>query len=133
MKNLTRKNNGKVNYENLVDLIFDLIKYEEAKCKHPKDILERMYLMLTDRLSISKDRRLNHINSKTISLLEKFDVEHANDVKIYGIARKFIEYNYETTAFRKIQDLFTLLEYWKNPIELQNLGINWKDIMSRKK
>ena len=133
MKNSMRKNNGKVNYERLVGLLSNEIMYAEARNATIDKILTMLYEELEDKLAISEDWMAAHINTKTISLLEKYKLEDKTEKEVYVLAKKFIEYNNETSDFRKIQDIFTLLQYWKNPVKTQNFGTNWKDIMSRKK
>jgi len=133
MKIQNVKNNGKVSYTKLVDLLSNQIMYAEARNATINKILNMLYEELVDKLSVSKDWKEVHISAKTISLLERYNLESKSDKDVYLLAKKFIEYNNETSDFRKVQDIFTLLEYWKNPIEMQNLSPDWKDIMSRKK
>lgn len=133
MRKIVEKNNRRVNYTTLVDLLNNWLDIQEAKNRKIEDILKDVKTNLDNRLCVIPNWKEKHLNRKTISLLDKLIPKDVTVQQIYTLLRKFIEYKMDNTDFRKIQNAYTLLRYYENPKELQLLGTDWKDIMKNKK
>lgn len=130
---MRKSNNNRVNYNMLVDSINNWLVIQETKNKDVENILEELDKNLCNKLQIVPNWKEKHLNTNTIILLEKLVPKDVTLQQIYVLTKRFLEYRTDTTDFRRIQNVYTLLRYYKNPEELQNFATNWKDIMGRKK
>ena len=133
MRKIVEKNNRRVNYTTLVDLLNNWLDIQEAKNRKIEDILKDVKINLDNKLCVIPNWKEKHINHRTVSLLEKLVPENVTPQQVYILIRRFSEYRMDSTDFQKIQNVYTLLRYYENPKELQLLGTDWKDIMKNKK
>lgn len=128
---MTKRNNNRVNYSQLVDLLNNWLDIQESKNVNVKNILNTLNKNLEDKLYIVPNWKEKHLNVKTVSLLESLVPKNVTPQMIYTLLRRFLEPSMDSTNFRKIQNIYTLLRYYENPKEVQLLATNWKQIMNK--
>ena len=131
MRKMTKRNNNRVNYSQLVDLLNNWLDIQESKNVNVRNILNTLNKNLEDKLCIVPNWKEKHINVKTVSLLESLVPKDVTPQMIYTLLRRFLEPRMDSTDFRKIQNIYTLLRYYENPKEVQLLATNWKQIMNK--
>lgn len=131
MQRKIRKNNSRVNYNQLVDLLNNYMDIQETKNRKINDILVDIKSNLDDRLCVVQDWKTKHINIKTVTLLERLVPEDVTPQQVYTLLRRFLEYRMDGSSFHKIQNVYTLLRYYENPKDVQLLATNWKQIMNK--
>ena len=130
---MKKQYNNRVNYSKLVDLLNNWLDIQESKNKNIKSILTELNKNLEDKLCIIPNWEEKHINTKTVSLLESLVPDTVSPQMVYVLLRRFLEPRMDSTDFRKIQNIYTLLRYYENPKEVQLLATNWKKLMSKQK
>lgn len=129
-----RTNNPRrVSYSHLVDLLNDFIDIQEAKGRNCVDTLADIKSNLEGHLSTIPNWKEKHINTQTVSLLERLVPKNVTPQQIYQLLKRFLEYRTDSTDFRRIQNVYTLLRYYENPKEMELFATNWKDIMKKTK
>ena len=113
MRKMTKRNNNRVNYSQLVDLLNNWLDIQESKNINVKNILNTLNKNLEDKLCIVPNWKEKHINVKTVSLLESLVPKDVTPQMIYTLLRRFLEPRMDGTDFRKIQNIYTLLRYFK--------------------
>ena len=129
----TERNRDRVNYHKLVDTTNSWLDIQEAKNRNIEIILNELDKNLCEQLCVIPNWKEKHLNVKTISLLEKMVPENVTPQQMYVLIRRFLEYRTDSTDFRRIQNIYTMLRYYENPKDLQMFATNWKDVMSQKR
>lgn len=127
------KNNNRVNYAKLVDLLNSYIKIQKVKGKNIIDIINGIKENIDNEVIRKQEDYNKHLNTKTISLLENLVPTNVTPNQILMLIERFLEYRTDTSDFRRIQNVFTLIEYWKDPHKVSTFGTNWKNIMGKTK
>lgn len=69
----------------------------------------------------------------SIKMINTYDIFSKNmdvtEEQILQLIQKCLQYNPETTYKRQICNVFTIIEYWKNPNKFDALKQNWKSLM----
>lgn len=125
--------NYRVNYEKLVDLLNNYIMLQKTKGTSITNIINGVKENIDNTVLRSKEDYEKHLNGKTISLLENLVPTDVTPNQILILIERFLEYRTDTSDFRRIQNVFTLIEYWKDPDKVTSFNTNWKQVMKKTK
>lgn len=127
-----KNNNPRVSYSKLVDSINNYIDIQTIKNVNASKIIDGVHNKIIEQINISNDWKQKHINFQTVELLEKLVPKNVTPFQILTLIKRFLEYRSDTSYFRAIQNVYTLIEYYKNPDYTKNASVNWKKIMNTK-
>ena len=115
-----KNNNPRVSYSKLVDSINNYIDIQTIKNVNASKIIDGVHNKIIEQINISNDWKQKHINFQTVELLEKLVPKNVTPFQILTLIKRFLEYRSDTSYFRAIQNVYTLIEYYKNPDYTKN-------------
>lgn len=128
-----RNSNNRVNYEKLVDLLNNSISTMKTKNYSIDKILNEIHKVILEKISLRPGDIQNHISRNMIRYYDNIATDKVTPMQILILVERLLEYRTDTSYRKQICNVFTIIEYWKNPKKYDSFKQNWTDIMKKTK